>query len=336
MNILFVGLGSIGQRHLRNLNKLKIKFKFFAVRKKFFTPLLTNKNKAIKGDIQKKYNIVYLKSLNEIKQKKIKIDAAFICSPSKFHIDETIWLIKNNINVFVEKPLGSSLKNINKLIKLIKKKPNIKNMMGYQLKFNPIIIKMRELIKKNSIGTIHNIFIHHGEHIDDFHPYEDYKSSYAARKELGGGVILSQIHEIDYMMYLFDNRKIKILNSLNSKISNLILNVEDYVVANFKLYNKKFKSICTMYLNFFEKPKNRKILIIGEKGKINCDLNKGYIKVFKSNKFKQFKFKFDRNKIFIKQVKYFIQHVRKNKKIDKKYDVLNGIRSLKIALNLKN
>ena len=39
-----------------------------------------------------------------------------------------------------------------------------------------------------------------------------------------------------------------------------------------------------MYLNFFEKPKKRKILIIGEKGKINCDLNKGYIKVFKSNK----------------------------------------------------
>ena len=92
-------------------------------------------------------------------------------------------------------------------------------MMGYQLKFNPIIIKMKELIKKNSIGVIHNIFIHRGEHIDDFHPYEDYKSSYAARKELGGGVILSQIHEIDYMMYLFDNRKIKILNSINSKIS---------------------------------------------------------------------------------------------------------------------
>ena len=51
MNALFLGLGSIGQRHLRNLNYVDKKIKFFAIRKKFFTPLLTNKNKAIKIDI---------------------------------------------------------------------------------------------------------------------------------------------------------------------------------------------------------------------------------------------------------------------------------------------
>ena len=82
-------------------------------------------------------------------------------------------MIKNNINVFVEKPLGSSLKNIKKLEKLIYSKPKIINMMGYQLKFNPIILKLKEVLKKKSIGKIYNIFISHGEHIDDFHPYRD-------------------------------------------------------------------------------------------------------------------------------------------------------------------
>ena len=52
MNILFLGLGSIGQRHLRNVYKLNKKTNFFAIRK-YFTPLLTNKNESIKGDIQK-------------------------------------------------------------------------------------------------------------------------------------------------------------------------------------------------------------------------------------------------------------------------------------------
>ena len=49
---------------------------------------------------------------------------------------------------FVEKPLGSSLKNIKKLEKLIYSKPKIINMMGYQLKFNPIILKLKEVLKK--------------------------------------------------------------------------------------------------------------------------------------------------------------------------------------------
>jgi len=115
MNILILGLGSIGQRHLRNLYHLDKKINFFAVRKKFSTPLLTNKNEALNGDIKKVYNIKYLRKLDDVKKEKLKIDAAFVCTPSKFHVDEAIWLIKNNINIFVEKPLGSSLKNINKL-----------------------------------------------------------------------------------------------------------------------------------------------------------------------------------------------------------------------------
>ena len=60
-------------------------------------------------------------------------------------------------------------------------------MMGYQLKFNPIISKIKSCLDKNLIGKIYNIFIHNGEHIEDFHPYENYRISYAARKKFGWG-----------------------------------------------------------------------------------------------------------------------------------------------------
>ena len=59
----------------------------------------------------------------------------------------------------------------------------------------------------------------------NFHKYENYKSMYAARK-LGGGVVLTQIHEIDYLMDLFENYEINILRKWQ-KISNLSLDVED-------------------------------------------------------------------------------------------------------------
>tara|TARA_B100000989_G_scaffold294175_2_gene272778 strand:+ start:4601 stop:5617 length:1017 start_codon:yes stop_codon:yes gene_type:complete len=335
MNALILGLGSIGQRHLRNLNKIDKKIKFFAIRKKYFTPNLNKKNQIIKTDIKKKYDITYFKSLDELYKSKVDIDLAFICTPSKYHVDEAISLIKKNINVFVEKPLGSSLKNISKLSNLIKFKKNIKHMMGYQLKFNPIILKLKKILDKKSIGEILYVSIHHGENINDFHPYEDYKNSYAARKDLGGGVILCQIHELDYLLFLFQKYEIKIINSYFKKLSNLDIDVEDTFVSNIEISKKQKRALCNIHLNFYERPKKRKIEILGQNGKISCNLNTGEIFIFKGKDVRKIKFKFDRNEIFIKQVKYFLNSIKKNKKIDKCYDVLNGVKSLLLALDLK-
>ena len=123
-------------------------------------------------------------------------------------------------------------------------------MMGYQLKFNPIIKKIHESLKKNFIGKVNNIFVHNGEHIEDFHPYENYKVSYAARKDLGGGVVLSQIHEIDYILYLFSNYKLKIINSICKKISDLNIDVEDTLVSNLSLKKKGNLALCSIHLIF--------------------------------------------------------------------------------------
>lgn len=335
MNILILGLGSIGQRHLRNLRKIDKKINFYAVRKKFFTPHLDNKNKVIKGDIKKKYNIMYLKNLDQINKDQLSIDAAFVCTPSKFHIDEAIWLAKNNINIFVEKPLGDSFRNLDKLKNLLRKKSNLKHMMGYQLKFNPIILKLKNFLSKKIIGDIYYVDIHHGEHINDFHPYEDYKHSYAAKKSLGGGVVLTQIHEIDYMLFLFDRYKIATKSYISSKVSDLQIDVEDTLSAQFILRDGKRNLICQLHTNFYEKPKRRQINIIGKKGKIFCDLNKGIINVYRNGKVRKILFNFDRNKIFMKQVKYFLNCIKKNKKISSKLDVINGAKSLELALRLK-
>ena len=119
MNILILGLGSIGQRHLRNLNSIDKSLRFFAYRKKFSTPTLNNNNKIINSDLKQKYNISYIKSLEEIK--KLKIDCAFICTPSSHHAKEAYFLINNNINCFIEKPVATNFSQINQLLRLVKK-----------------------------------------------------------------------------------------------------------------------------------------------------------------------------------------------------------------------
>ena len=79
------------------------------------------------------------------------MNAAFICSPSSFHIDETIKILEQKINIFVEKPLDSNLKKIDKLKSILKKTKQI-HMIGYQMKFSPIIKSFKKLSKiKNMV-----------------------------------------------------------------------------------------------------------------------------------------------------------------------------------------
>ena len=335
MNILILGLGSIGQRHLRNLKLIVPNANFYAIRKKSNVPLLNNYNKVLTGDIKKKYALKYFNSLDEIYSKEIKIDCAFVCTPSSHHISETIELLKKNIHCFVEKPLGSSLKNVKKLEILLKKKKLI-TMMGYQLRFNPIIQYIDQIIKKKSIiGEIIAAHIHHGENIKDFHPYEDYRFSYAANKKLGGGVILTQIHEIDYFLHFFKDYKIKYSSSISSNVSDLDIDVEDVISSTFILKKNKKKITCTMNLNFFEKPKKRKIYLIGKKGSLEACLNSNKIIIYIKGKKIVKIFKFKKNDIFKKEIKFFISSIKLKKKISNDLNINNGIKTLKFALKLK-
>ena len=335
MNILIIGLGSIGQRHLRNLKLIEPKSKFYAIRKKKNVPLLNNFNKVIDGDIKKKYSIRYFRSLKKIYQSKVKIDCAFVCTPSSKHVSQAIELLKYNIPCFVEKPLGSSLKGIKELERLLKKK-NIITMMGFQLRFNPLIQYLKKNIKKKSlIGTPIAAHIHHGENIKNFHPYENYKISYAANKKLGGGVILTQIHEIDYFLQLFEEYDIKQSSFISSKISDLKINVEDIFSSSFLLKKNKNKMMCSMHLNFFETPKKRKFYLIGKKGSLEACFNSNTINIFRNKKREIKKFKFKKNDIFIKELKFFITHVKTKKMIPKNLNLYNGIKTLRFALKMK-
>ena len=332
MNILIVGLGSIGQRHLRNIKKLYPGTNFFSYRRIFKSPSLDNFNRVKNFNLKSKYNLTYINSLNNLK--KYNIDAVFVCTPSSFHVDETIRIIKQDINIFVEKPLGSSLKNINKLKNILNTKKVI-SMVGFQLRFNPIITRLKKIINSNTLGKLNQILIHHGENINNFHKYENYKNLYAAKKNLGGGVILTQIHEIDYMLYLLENYKIKKFKSLNHKVSKLKINVEDTLNSTFLFANKKEELICNLHLNYYEQPGKRQINLIFEKGKVSANLNTKKIVYQINQKKKVEKFNFKRNDLFMSEIKYFFKHIKKNKKIDKSMNLFNGIKTLEIAMKLK-
>ena len=318
MNFLFFGLGSIGQRHLRNLIKIKKKSKIYALRKKNTTPLLDNKNRKIKGNLEKKYFVTSIKKLDYLKKNRIKIDAAFICNPSSMHVSTAEWCIKRKIPIFIEKPVATNSKDLNKINRLIKSKKNLINLVGYQLRFSPLIQFIKNYcFDQEKLGKIYNCEIYHGEHVDSFHSYESYKDSYTSKKKLGGGVVLTQIHELDYLNYFFSKYKLMEFKYISQKISNLKIDVEDNYTSIFKFKSqaKNNISLAKVTCSYMQVPKKRTIFLSCETGSLFADLNNSKIKIMKKNK-KEIvkKFNFVKNKMFENEIKHFLDLITKKTK----------------------
>src|SRR5204863_1605636 len=75
--------------------------------------------------------------------------------------------------------------------------------VGCQLRSHPALRRLHDLLAEGVLGRLIAVHVEQGEYLPGWHSYEDYRQSYAARRELGGGVVLTQIHELDYVHWLF-------------------------------------------------------------------------------------------------------------------------------------
>lgn len=346
MNILFIGIGRVCQRHIRNIRSRYKNLNLFSIKGKH-SKLIITETKSKKGNVVAKYNITAI-NLSDI-NKSVKIDAAFICLPSHLHSKFLKIFVKKKINIFLEKPGGINKFDL-KLLKYcqkIKKKNNLKVMVGYHLRFNPLIANLKKLIISNKVGKILNVLVENGEHIADYRPFEKYWEKYHSKIKMGGGVLLNQIHDLDYFLELFKNYKLSLINTFNDKISKLKIDADDTLSSNFLVRNFKERFLFTLLFNSYERPRKRTIKILGTKGSIFADLQKNKIEIFcfdahkngilKKKKTKvKIKFKFNRNDLFKKEVFYFIESIKKNKAIDERYGLARTIKTLSIGLKLRD
>jgi len=334
INCLFVGLGSIGQRHIRNLKKILGKnANFYAFRQKKNAPLINKSGEKIKGSIEKKYNIKLINKLDKVYRE--NIDLVFITNPSSLHI-QTVLNLKNlkNSYIFIEKPLDSNLQKIKEL-KYFLKKSNNKIFVGFNLKLHPGYLKLKDIVNKDrALGKLNYSIFKYGENLKNFHKYEDYKTSYASKKSLGGGVCLTSIHEIDMMLDLFTHSKV--INYHSDNISSLKINAEDFSVSTYQNFFLKSKVLSIIILDFFQVNTERYIKLIFEKGEIFLDLYRFQLSITTSKKFKKYIFKKDKNLMYIDEIKIFLDLFKKNKKIPINFSLENAIKSLEVALKIKN
>lgn len=283
-----IGAGSIGERHIRNL--LSLGYTNIHVFRQRNLPLRT---------IESQYIRIFqdFEAIDTIQPV-----AAFVTSPTSLHLEQTIAYVEKGIHTLVEKPLSHTTQDLEKLKKLVSEK-NIYVHVGYMMRFHPLMQRLKQVIQDQLYGRLLSFTTHWGEYLPDWHPWEDYRTSYAARRELGGGAALTLSHDLDLVNWL-SGTGIKNYLSLKNYASSLEVNTE--AGADFLI---EYQNGVTghVHLNYFEQPAQRYFKFIFENGSADFDYyaNKLTFRT-KENTVIETAENFDRNQLFIDQTQFFL------------------------------
>ena len=199
--------------------------------------------------------------------------------------------------------------------------------MGHSYIFEKGFVNLKSIINKKIIGDVYFATYLQGQYLPDWHPWADYKTEYSARKDLGGGALLTLTSHSFYVLEWLFGEISKIHGSLISTIGSLKVNVDDSV---FLLMETKNGIVIQSQNNFISKVHQHKLIIDGSKGSIEFDFVKQNIKIIKNTKKpKVISTKVKNNERFLNEMKYFLKSLKK-KKIQSDLDLESGIRFLKI------
>ena len=314
MKAIFFGLGSIGQRHCRNLYENFGDIEIFALR---------TSNKKLQFIDDDKVNTIH--SLDQVVD--IGPDIAFVTNPSSLHVPTAILAAKAGCHLFIEKPLSHNLEDLSRLKEIIEKK-GLVAFVACNFRFHPVIIELKKIIENNVLGKIYFAKVECGSYFPDWHPWEDYADSYVGKKELGGGAILTCIHEIDYLYWFFGEPKS--VYCIAGKQSDLQIDVEDTADI---LMTSEDGTIINLHLDLLQRPNVREIKIVSAGGTLIANLLENDVVLLSKDKTETiYKLEdYDINKMYVEELTYFMDCVANNSK-ETMNDLIEAERILRIAL----
>jgi len=298
MKILIAGYGSIGRRHFRNLLNIGIDDILFYSTQKSTIEKDEISGFTVEADLEK--------ALAH------KPDAVIVSNPTSLHLEVAIPAAKAGCHLLIEKPLSHNMDRLDELRKIIDETGK-KVLVGFQFRYHPGLKQIKELLTERKIGKTLSVRVHWGEYLPDWHPWENYRDGYSARADLGGGVILTLCHPLDYLRWL--------LGEINSVQAFLgyggelgLIEVEDTAEISLKFENGVIGSI---HLNYIQRPPVHDLEIIGSEGTIHWNGLDGSLKVYlaETGKWKEYFLDedFKRNDLFLAELNHFIDIITTEK-----------------------
>jgi len=268
VNVLINGLGSIAKKHIRALREIEPGAVIYAMRSSADAEAYEDVINVQKGQLD------------------VAPDFVIISNPTSLHKQAIEEAIAFNRPLFIEKPVLSSTEGADELLQQL---GSTLTYVACNLRFHPVIKNLKESLPGKRINEV-NIYC--GSYLPSWRAGQDYTRSYSANAEMGGGVHLDLIHEIDYAYWLFGKPREVI--SLRRKTSSLQITSADFAAYHL-LYDNFTVNIV---LNYYRKDAKRTIEILAEDETIEANLLDGQYNILDT---------------YTAQMRYFINNISQNK-----------------------
>jgi predicted dehydrogenase len=320
MKALIIGTGSIGKRHIRNLQNLDAVTQFLLLR-----------DKAYEDDFSRSLGAEVVGTMD--KALSLKPDFALIATPSCKHMNALAPLIEAHIPVYIEKPVVTTQPDIEQLQShLNSTQYTAPNLVGCNFRFLPSLCKVREVVLSGGLGNIVRANLVVGQWLPDWRPQQDYRQSYSAQSDMGGGVIMDLIHEIDMARWLFG--EFDQVRAMTGKFSSLDITSED--TACIILGKIEGPPVVSLSLDYVSRRRVRRYEIVGEEGTLSWDLGEQRLEISRSQSTERIecgKSAFDVAETYRTAMKEFVDAVHHKRTTSP--DIKDGLKSVELALTAK-
>jgi predicted dehydrogenase len=226
LRVAVLGLGSAGSRHCRNLVELGAE------------PIAwdPDDSREVPDGTRRVSSAAEAFELAE---------AAIIASPSSHHAEQAIDAIDAGLPTLVEKPLATTAPDADRVATQAKERA-VACGVAMNLRY---------------FGTIMRARLWFGYDLRRWRTSQDYRDSYSAKAELGGGIVLDAIHELDYLCWLLGPAAS--VAATTGRVSSLEIDVEDSASAVIELASG---AIATVDLDFVSPVYQRGCVLTGTEG----------------------------------------------------------------------
>lgn len=305
MNVLVIGLGSAGKKHVSAIRKIDPEASIWAFRS-------GTGGEDVAG-------VTNIRSLDALP---VRPDFAVISNITVSHAEVLRAVLPLDCAVFIEKPLFSTLEGGKELVEKVRSR-GIISYVACNMRFHPVIRFLKSYLQEK-VPRINEVNIYCGSWLPGWRPGKDFRTTYSASEALGGGAHLDLVHELDYCSWLFGLPERSV--ALRTSRSSLSINAVDR--AHYEWAYADFVAAITV--NYYRRDARRSIEIVTDEDTIAADLLSGEVRSELTGNL-LFNQPFDMAQTYIEQMKYFIDHV--NKRVQPMNSVEEGWNILKLALH---
>ena len=293
--IAFVGLGSIATRHLKNVHT------YLSSQGDSCTVDLyrSSLGRPLAEELQSLVCNTYLYT-DDIPAER-QYDVVFVTNPTSLHYETVERFAAHTKSFFIEKPVFDSTEVDGRIFETIK---NIPSYVACPLHYNAVLQYVKQNVNPDEVICARAMS---SSYLPDWRPGEDYRKTYSALKDLGGGVSIDLIHEWDYLTWLFGmpTECKQIIN----KVSNLEIDSDDLAIY----IGKNDKTSFELHLDYFGRQTQRTLDLFTADDTIHCDLIAGTVCLFKKSE--TIKLESERNAFQMAEISHFFEIIN-NKTIN--------------------